>query len=115
MNKMETFNTKRKGFIDFLIIKKEDGYLGVCLTFNIVQEGKDPVAITSSLREAAKLHLETVIEKDLPDTLLNRSAPAKYWKLYEKARQTAMTSRQRASFFTSSVPYPDFLDACVMA
>ena len=79
-----TKNTKEKGNIEFFVYKtkSENAYTGVCLTFDIVEEGSNPDALMKSLEEAALLHLEAVRIKNLSDTLLNRPAPKKYWNKY---------------------------------
>lgn len=79
-------NTKQKGVINFLIYRDrgDSHYTAVCLTFDIVERGTDLEALKKSIEEAAALHLESVIENNLDDSLLNRSAPQKYWKkLYQ--------------------------------
>ena len=79
-------NTKQKGVINFLIYrdKGDSHYTAVCLSFDIVERGSDLEELKRSIEEAARLHLESVIENDLDVSLLNRSAPQKYWKkLYE--------------------------------
>lgn len=75
-------NTKQKGTIEFLVYKGGDVFVGVCLTFDIVEEGNNPIELMKSIREAAELHLATVIKENLSDDLLNRYAPAEYWERY---------------------------------
>lgn len=79
-----TKNTKEKGNIEFFIYQNKSGgnFTGVCLTFDIVEEGTDPESLMKSLEEAALLHIEAVRENKLSDTLLNRPAPKKYWNKY---------------------------------
>ncbi len=77
-------NSKEKGNNEFFIYQNKIGgnFTGVCLTFDIVEEGADPESLMKSLEEAALLHIETVRENKLPDKLLNRPAPKKYWNKY---------------------------------
>lgn len=82
MNIQRTKNTKKEGVIEFLVYKDKAGYTGVCLTFDIVEEGKNPSGLMKSLKEAAELHLKSVIKNKLSDDLLNRYAPEVYWKKY---------------------------------
>ena len=109
--KIKTQNTKKQGLISFLVAKQkgENNFIGVCLTFNIVQEDNDPERLLRSLQESAKLHLETVLEKNLPDELLNRPAPKKYWKIYFESKE--MIRKEKEMALTTSIPYPDFVDA----
>lgn len=78
-------NTKEKGVIEFLVYKEAGAFVGVCLTFDIVEQGNNPIELMKSVREAAELHLETVIKNNMPDDLLNRYAPTEYWKKYFEA------------------------------
>ena len=75
-------NTKNKGNIEYVIYKKGKRYIGVCLTFNILEENKDSKLLKESLEEAALLHLEVVRKNNLSNDLLNRYAPEEYWKIY---------------------------------
>ena len=75
-------NTKNKGNIEYVVYKSGKNYVGVCLTFNILEEGDNPKELSDSLQEAALLHLEVVRKNNLSDDLLNRYAPEKYWKIY---------------------------------
>ena len=75
-------NTKKSGAMELLVYKDGDKFIGVCLTFDIVEEGENPIELMKSIREAAELHLQTVINANLPDELLNRYAPEEYWEKY---------------------------------
>lgn len=77
-------NTKEKGIIEFLVYKEKDTFVGICLTFDIIEEGKDAIKLMSSITTSANLHLDTVIKNKMSDELLNRYAPEKYWKKYFK-------------------------------
>ncbi|MFA6404858.1 MAG: hypothetical protein WCW03_02555 [Candidatus Paceibacterota bacterium] len=82
MNIQRPKNTKERGTIECLVYKDGATYIGVCLTFDIVEEGSNPTELMKSIKEAAELHLETVIRENLSDDLLNRYAPEDYWKKY---------------------------------
>lgn len=72
--------------VNFIIYRKKSDtvYTAVCLDFDIVETGDHLEALKESIEEAAKLHIETVLENNLSQNLLHRSAPQKYWKqLYE--------------------------------
>ena len=77
-------NTKEKGTIEFLVYKEGKTFVGVCLTFDIVEEGNDPEKLMESIQKAAQGHLEAVQKKNMPDDLLNRYAPKEYWDIYYK-------------------------------
>ena len=85
MNIKRPHNTKERGIMEFIYYGEKDKYIGVCLTFDIVEEGKDLNSLRQSVEDAAKLHLRTVMQKNLSDDLLNRYAPEQYWKRYFEA------------------------------
>src|SRR3989344_3805051 len=70
-------NTKEKGVIEYIVYKKGNSYMGVCLSFDITEEGNDPDKLMLSIREAAELHLKVVREKKMSDELLKRHAEEK--------------------------------------
>lgn len=78
-------NTKEKGTIEFLVYKKGKTFIGVCLTFDIVEESDNPEKLMESIQKAAQGHLKVVREKNMSDDLLNRYAPKEYWDIYYKA------------------------------
>src|SRR3989344_408395 len=79
------YNTKEKGIIEYLVYREGNSYIGVCLTFDILEEGDDPNKLMLSIQEAAELHLKVVREKKMSDELLNRHCEEKYWIIYFKA------------------------------
>ena len=82
MNIQRPRNTKEQGLVECLVYKENDSFVGVCLTFDIVEEGNNPTEVMKSLKEAVELHLETVIRNNMSEELLNRYAPEEYWKKY---------------------------------
>jgi len=79
------YNTKESGVIEYLVYKEGNSYVGVCLTFDIIEEGDDPNKLMLSIQEAAELHLKVVRDKNMSDELLNRHTEEKYWTIYFKA------------------------------
>ena len=105
MNIRRPKNTKEKGTIECLVYKEGNAFVGVCLTFDIVEEGDNPTELMRSIKEAAELHLETVIRNNLTDELLNRYAPEEYWKKYfETAKGIEKPSLSSTNSITVS-PY----------
>ncbi|MDP3795097.1 MAG: hypothetical protein Q8R13_04175 [bacterium] len=98
-------NTKHKGFVEFFIYPEGKRFVGVCLTFDIVEEHKDPNKLRESLHRAALLHFKVVVENNLPDALLNRYAPQEYWEKYfayldalsREANRTGVLSKSAVS------------------
>lgn len=104
-------NTKDRGTMRFLYLrlKGEAAFVGVCLDFNILEEGTDLERVKMNLRNASLLHLQTVQEKNLSDDLLNRHAPEKYWKLYATTGQNKQeTSLATAKQVITTVASPYF-------
>ncbi|KKR85919.1 MAG: hypothetical protein UU32_C0027G0010 [Candidatus Woesebacteria bacterium GW2011_GWB1_41_10] len=98
-------NTKESGLVEFLVYKEGDSYVGVCLTFDIIEEGNNPTELQRSIKEAAELHLETVIKNKLSDELLNRHAPAEYWERYFKSASELKTLSVSENNFHVASPY----------
>ena len=111
MNIRRPKNTKEKGVIELLVYKEGKNYIGVCLTFDIVEEGNNPSELMKSIREAAELHLEVVIKNNLSDELLNRYAPEEYWsKYFETAKKLENPSLAHTNSLIVS-PYQSSLTA----
>lgn len=92
-------NTKQNGEVNFVIYRDpgDSHYTAVCLDFDIVEEGTNLKQLKKSIEEAARLHLESVVENNLDDKLLNRSAPQKYWKiLYEGLTAYEKLAKQKS-------------------
>ena len=105
MNIQRPKNTKERGIIECLVYKESNAFVGVCLTFDIVEEGDNPTELMKSVREAAELHLETVIRNNLTDELLNRYAPEEYWlKYFAAAKKIEKPSLTNINSLTVS-PY----------
>ncbi|MEI7709701.1 MAG: hypothetical protein WCI76_03225 [bacterium] len=77
-------NTKDKGTVEFLVYKEGETFVGVCLTFDIIEEGSNPEKLMESIQEAARGHLKVVRANNMSDDLLNRYAPKEYWEIYYK-------------------------------
>jgi len=93
-------NTKEKGLIEFIVYpdKKEKKYIGVCLTFDIVEEGNTEDEVKRSILEAAQLHLMAVIKNNLSEALLNRKAPQEYWDKYEELNASFQKNKLESVF-----------------
>lgn len=72
------YNTKQKGELTFITFEEEGDYIGVCLNFNLVEYGKEPVKLEKSIEEAALSYLEAVRKKGLSDGYLNVGTEKKY-------------------------------------
>lgn len=95
-------NTKEKGIIRFVIFPHKKQFVGVCLDFNIIEEGENPRELMESLEEAAIGHVEVVIKEKLSDELLNRHAPKRYWDKYNEIKRKVGTKKKRVKIRISS-------------
>jgi len=99
-------NTKKEGTIEFLVYKEDKTFVGVCLTFDIVEEGTDALSVLKSIKEAAQVHLNAVVKNSMSDDLLNRYAPAEYWKKYfETTKKIQTASLKKSTDFAIVSPY----------
>jgi len=77
-------NTKKRGkYTLFVYPEKPNYFIGVCLEFDLIQEGRTAQETMERIKEASFGYLETVIKKNLSDDLLNRPAPKEYWKKFK--------------------------------
>jgi hypothetical protein len=85
MNALNTrvTNTKKGGIVRFVYITNSNGCFGICLDFNIIEEGKNEAEVYKNLETAVQLHIDTVKKNNLSDDLLNRLAPKEYWDIYD--------------------------------
>ena len=104
VRKLRVKNTKNKGLLEFLIYPERGKYVGVCLTLDIVEEGKDSIKLMESIREAAAGHVLLVIKKKLSDDLLNRPAPNEYWDKYFRALEE-LSSRKKGRALKTNQPF----------
>lgn len=75
-------NTKKKGRVTVFTFRRGKKFISVCLELDIVKEGINPEVLGRDMREAVEGHIEAVLRGKLSDDLLNRPAPAAYWKEY---------------------------------
>jgi hypothetical protein len=106
MKPLRPKNTKKEGLMELFIYRDSDKFIGVNLTFDIVEEGDNPALLLKSIEEASVLHLETVVKNNLSDDLLNRYAPEEYWDKYFASLARANKKSESGSYF-SKVPYKD--------
>ena len=105
-----TWNTKEKGIVRFIVFPQKKQFVGVCLDFNIIEEGENPQKLIESLEEAATGYIEVAIKENLSDELLNRHAPKKYWEKYKEITSKQGIRMKRIRISTSpktqeSVPF----------
>jgi hypothetical protein len=117
-------NKKELGMARILIYPEKDGYIGVCLDLDIIEEAKTKKEVTEQIKEATEGYIINVCKNNLDDSLLNRPAPEKYWKIFKEYNRFVsakneekvkkVTAKTRASSLFS-FPISDFIteDLCI--
>jgi len=99
-------NTKKEGMVEILVYKEGNTFIGVCLTFDIVEEGKNALDVLKSIKEAIQLHLNTVVKNNMSDDLLNRYAPREYWdKYFQATKKIQANSLKKSTDYAIISPY----------
>lgn len=85
-NKLLFNNTYESGRFRILIYKKntDNEVTAVCLEFGLIIKAKTKEKAQECIKDVADTYLKNVIENKLSEELLNRSAPKKYWTIFEK-------------------------------
>ena len=98
MKKLRFNNTYAFGTTTFVFTKEGDDFVGVCLEFDLMVKGKTRDEVEIQLRDYANAWLENARKHKLPEEVLNRPAPKKYWKIYQKllADEQARAGAQRS-------------------
>jgi len=88
-------NTKSKGQVRFLIIETSKKYIGICYEFAIVLEDTDKDNLLNELLDAAKGYVDVVSNKNMPNSLLDKSymLPKEYKQLFDEL-ETRMSTRK---------------------
>ncbi|MDD5750044.1 MAG: hypothetical protein PHU56_00100 [Candidatus Pacebacteria bacterium] len=77
-------NKREQGIARILIYPEKKKYIGVCLDFDIIEETESKEGAINQIKEATRGYIINVWKNKLDDSLLNRPAPEKYWKIYEE-------------------------------
>ena len=107
-------NTKKFGIARILIIPQKNKFEAVCLDFDLIEEAQ-------TLREAKKLieaavrgYVVNICKNGLDDSLLNRPAAKKYWKMFEQYQKTGLSQfifkYHHANYVATFDPLPRFLE-----
>ena len=110
-------NTKKQGkFTLFVYQEKPTYYIGVCLEFDLIVEGKNLQETLKHILNASMGYLRTVIKNNYSDDLLNEKPPIKYLKIYQKILKKRMEEIAKAreeenklipwdKYFSQDIPY----------
>ena len=84
MKEKLTFNnTYESGSARVFVMKEDDSFVGVCLEFGLVIREDSLQKAQEVIKDLTEAHIENVLKNKLSEKLLNRSAPQKYWDIYE--------------------------------
>ncbi|KKR49926.1 MAG: hypothetical protein UT84_C0017G0014 [Candidatus Curtissbacteria bacterium GW2011_GWA1_40_16] len=93
IRKLAINNTYNFGRVTFLILKEKKLYTGVCLEFDLVVQAPTPEETKEHIEDLASAWLKNVIKNRLPEKLLNKSAPKKYWAIAKEIENKVETKR----------------------
>lgn len=111
------YNTRKSGLLHFLLYKKKNEYVAVCLNFDLVEYGQNPEKLKNSIYEAAASYLKAVRKKKLSDEYLNLPVKKKYLNILAKIRTdeifrkmaTKKAQKQDLNVFSfTNQPYTNF-------
>lgn len=85
MKKLLFINTYKKGYVRGLVYKEGKKYVGVCLELDLVIHGDNLFTTGECLTKMVKGYLENAVKNKLPESVLNRPAPDKYWAKFNEA------------------------------
>jgi len=77
-------NTKHHGFAQIFFYPKGDGYVGVCLELDIVDDSKSFPELRERMVRNVTSYVSHVVGNGLDRSLLNRPAPKEYWEMFQK-------------------------------
>jgi predicted RNase H-like HicB family nuclease len=109
--KKENINTKKYGHARAIIFPCKGGFRAVCLDFDIIEDCKTREDAEAMIKEAMTGYIKNVCKNNLDDSLLNRSADKKYWKIYEgylkllkaKTRTAAPKNVRESSLYSQPI------------
>lgn len=93
-NKLIFNNTYKTGRATVLVLKEKDKYVGICLEFDLEVAGSTHEEAKERIVEYMQVWHKNIVENKLPETLLNRPAPKKYWNMLEKVTKDLEAQRE---------------------
>ncbi len=98
--RMKYKNTLQKGSFRFIIFKEEDAWYGVCLEFNIIEEGSTPQEAYLLLNEAAQGYVESARKIKARPHILNQIPNREYESLWSKLQEAKSHKEKIPSVFS---------------
>ncbi len=97
-NKLLFNNTYKSGVVSYVALPEKNKYLGVCLQFDLIIEADTLKEAQEHIVDLSRGWLENAIKNKLSEEVLNRPAPKKYWKLYEKLKEAEELLRKKQTY-----------------
>lgn len=97
---MKYKNTLQKGSVRFIIFKEDATWYGVCLEFNIVEEGSTPQEAYMLLNEAAQGYVESARKIKARPHILNQVSDCEYESLWSKLQGAEDQKEKMPSVFS---------------
>lgn len=110
MNKLLFGNTYKRGRMTYIAFKEGGKYIAVCLEFDLEVEAKSLDLAKEYIEDLSHAWLENVTKNKLPEELLNRPAPKKYWEMLAlikrviEAKENMLLEKKRKAVEVSSHP-----------
>ena len=82
-------NTYQSGAVTYLIFKEKDKFVGICLEFDLEIQADTIQEAREYIEDYSQAWLKNVVNNKLSEELLNKPAPKKYWRLYQKVVEEA--------------------------
>lgn len=76
-------NTYSSGTYTLIALKDGKKFAGVCLEFDLITEGESINDAMEKITEYAEAWLENARKHRIPEEVLNRPAPKKYWDMFK--------------------------------
>lgn len=112
-------NTRSVGRVTVLVMPEGKEFVGVCLEFDLVVKEKTHEKAKKQIGDYVDAWLDNAIKNNLPNEVLNRPAPKKYWVAYERFlenQKEKVAAREKAiainpnvhlkKVFSVHTPYP---------
>ena len=111
MKKLLFHNTYDEGVVTLLVLPEKNKYVGVCLEFDLEARADTLPEAKEQIEDYAKLWLKNAVAHKLPEEVLNRPAPKKYWRLYSvllKRGEKRIEAEHKPSVTISPPKLPTF-------
>ena len=100
-------NTYKSGTATVFIYGNKKKYTAVCLEFGLAISASSMEKAVECIKDTTETYFKNIIEHKLSETLLNRPAEQKYWKMYTFISEV-MNRRKKMQAIQSPSQIPPF-------